>query len=169
LGKAVVKDIRGLKVAFLGYNTIGAEVDEKVLESRIEEARSVADVVVVYFHWGVEYTHKPTANQKELAHLAIDSGADLVVGSHPHWIQGIEIYREKPVIYSLGNFVFDQGWSEKTMEGMVARATFCENQLVDLEFLPVKMGSWTQPYFLEGEEKKNLLELLKMISLELNK
>ena len=164
LGKPSFKDIRGLKVVFLGYNTIGANVDTAKIAKQITEAETVADVVVVYFHWGVEYTHQPTTNQIDLAHLAIDNGASLVVGSHPHWIQGVEIYKETPIIYSLGNFVFDQGWSEKTMEGMVAKTSFCEEKLIDIDFLPVKMGNWTQPYFLKGEEEEKLLDLLEEIS-----
>jgi len=166
LGEAVIEDIRGLKFAFLGYDTVKSRVDESSLTDQIGEAKSAAGIVVVYFHWGIEYTSTPTQKQKDLAYLAIDSGADLVIASHPHWIQGIEIYEGKPIIYSLGNFIFDQGWSEKTKQGMVAKFSFCQDRLVDIEFLPVLIEHWAQPRFLEGEEKKRLLDEMRMLGLD---
>lgn len=86
----------------------------------ISRAKINCDILIVSFHWGDEY--KPhNARQSKLAHLAIDNGADIVVGAHPHVAQDIEIYNGKPIMYSLGNLIFDQSWSEETMRGLVVQ------------------------------------------------
>lgn len=116
----LVLERNGLKVALLGYNEVelrayeaGAEtpglawaVDEQV-QADIRAARSQADVVVVYPHWGLEYHPTPSERQQRLARLMIDAGADLVVGGHPHVTQTVEYYKDRLIVYSLGNFVFD--------------------------------------------------------------
>lgn len=169
----VFKDIRGLRFAFLGYNDIGfpeqglawAKNDRIITE--IKSAKTQADIVVVAFHWGVEYISQPSQRQKELAHLAIDNGADLIIGNHPHWIQPVEIYQGKVITYAHGNFIFDQMWSEKTRLGVVGKYTFYDKDLIDVEFLPVQIDDYGQPYFLQGSEKENVLMDLKQESLSL--
>src|SRR5207248_8117244 len=82
-----------------------------------------ADVVIPYLHWGREQEPQPCARQRDLARRMIDAGADVVVGGHPHVTQGVEYYRGKLVVYSLGNFVFD-GWEDpNALEGWVLRLT----------------------------------------------
>lgn len=163
----VFKNIRGLDFAFLGYNDIESSesgiswADNKKVAAQIKETKGKDSVVIITFHWGTEYTSQPTARQKELAHLAIDSGADLVIGNHPHWIQPVEIYKEKLITYSHGNFIFDQMWSQKTREGIVGRYTFYEDQLIDAEFLPIQIDDFGQPHFLEGQQKNKILEEMK--------
>jgi gamma-polyglutamate biosynthesis protein CapA len=157
------KNINGVNIAFLGYNDVGisnyvSSANKELIFREITEARNNADVVIVQFHWGEEYTTKISDRQKELAYLALDSGADLVIGNHPHWIQPIEIYKGKLITYSHGNFIFDQEWSEKTKMGIVGRYTFYDDQLIDAEFLPIRIEDYGQPYFLEGEEKLRILE-----------
>lgn len=160
-------DIRGVRFAFLGYNDITKEqpgisnVDEKKIKQEIAEARKKADVVIVTMHWGVEYRAQPDARQKYLGHLAIDAGADLVIGNHPHWIQPIEFYKGKLITYAHGNFVFDQEWSVKTKQGVVGRYTFYDNKLVDVEYLPVFIQDYGQPHFLEGSDKQGILDEMK--------
>ena len=99
-----------------------------------------------------------------LGHFTIDSGADLVIGNHPHWIQPIEIYKGKLITYAHGNFVFDQEWSLKTKQGVVGKYTFYDNQLVDVEFLPIQIENYGQPFFLAGQAKKSILESMKIQS-----
>lgn len=82
-----------------------------------------ADIVIVSMHAGAEYTREPNQKQIDFAHGAIDAGADLVIGHHPHWIQTIEQYQGKWIFYSLGNFVFDQMWSIDTREGLTVTIT----------------------------------------------
>ncbi len=160
-----IKEVKGLKFAFLGYNDITkfqpgiSNAEEEKIKIEIAEARKQADVVIITFHWGVEYRDQPDDRQKYLGHLAIDAGADLVIGNHPHWIQPIEIYKDKLITYAHGNFVFDQEWSLKTKQGVVGKYTFYDNQLVDVEFLPIQIMNYGQPYFIE-----NLIEKQKIIT-----
>jgi poly-gamma-glutamate synthesis protein (capsule biosynthesis protein) len=113
----------GLRVAFLAYNDIdwpgwtagagypgvASAADRAGIASDIAAARENADLVVVSFHWGTEREYVAEARQRELARFSIDRGADLVLGHHPHVIQGFEVYRGRLIAYSLGNFVFNPG------------------------------------------------------------
>lgn len=171
LSEPAYKEANNIKFAFLGYNDLdhsregfGSEYWNKI-KNDIQIAKKSADIMVVAFHWGIEYTSQPIQRQKDLAHFAIDSGADLVIGNHPHWIQPVEIYHNKVITYAHGNFIFDQMWSEKTREGVVGRYTFYDKQLIDVEFLPIKIENYGQPYFLEGSEKKTILDNMKSSSL----
>jgi AmmeMemoRadiSam system protein B len=173
LNGPVYYDIRGLKFAFLGYNDIGYSqagvswADENKISSEITEAKKNADIVVVMFHWGGEYRHQPDDRQRFLGHLAIDAGADLIVGNHPHWIQPVEIYKQKLIAYGHGNFVFDQEWSLKTKQGVVGKYTFYDNHLVDAEFLPVQIKNYGQPDFLTGDAGRRILESARLGSKDL--
>lgn len=175
LSGPVFKDIKGLKFAFLGYNDVGvaggglAQADEEKIKEDILEAKSSADIVIVAFHWGVEYMSQPSQRQKDLAHLAIDSGADLIIGNHPHWIQPVEIYQDKIITYAHGNFIFDQMWSQKTRVGVVGRYTFFDKKLINVEFLPVQIDNYGQPHFLSGKQKEDILNEMKQESIKLAK
>lgn len=163
---AVFKEIKGIKFAFLGYNNITSGkllswTNKDKIKSEVSLTKKNSDVVVVSFHWGDEYTSQPNQKQKQLAHLAIDSGADLIIGNHPHWIQPVEIYKNKFITYAHGNFIFDQMWSEKTKEGVIGKYTFYDKNLVDVEFLPVKIENYGQPYFLEEDNKTKIIEEMK--------
>jgi poly-gamma-glutamate synthesis protein (capsule biosynthesis protein) len=156
-GNLVVRNIRGIKFGFLGYNDISkpqmgvVNVGEDRIKKEIKEAKKLAEVVVVSFHWGDEYQEVPNERQKMLGHLAIGAGADLVIGNHPHWIEPVEIYKGKVIAYSHGNFIFDQDWSQKTKEGVVGKYTFYDDVLIDAEFLPVEIRDFGQPVWLTGE------------------
>ena len=158
----------------MGYNEVGIENQAVFddLKNRIKReigtAKQNSDLVIVSFHWGIEYTTQPKPRQKELAHLAIDSGADLIVGNHPHWIQPVEVYKDKLIVYSHGNFVFDQMWSQKTREGMVGKYYFYNNKLIDAEFFPVIIEDYGQPRFAMDTQKEKILKRFKEESLKLN-
>jgi poly-gamma-glutamate synthesis protein (capsule biosynthesis protein) len=113
--------------------------------------------VVVTFHWGTEYTSQPSAQTIAIAHDAIDTGADLIIGNHPHWIQPVEIYKGKVITYAHGNFVFDQMWSMETRHGVVGKYTFYNNKIVDVQFIPVQIDNYGQPYVLDGTAKESIL------------
>lgn len=122
-----------IKTCFLGFSDVGpnwmeAQADtagillasDSNFSKIISDAKNQCDVLIVSFHWGDEY--KPhNSRQVKLAHRAVDSGADIVVGHHPHVAQDIEIYKDKPIMYSLGNFIFDQYFSPETMQGLVVQ------------------------------------------------
>lgn len=111
----------GLRIAFLAYTTWQPEgylslpeapalalADAATVARTVTAAKRRADVVIVSLHWGVERVRWPSAQQRQLARAAIDAGADVVLGHHPHVRQPVEYYRGRPIFFSLGNFVFDQ-------------------------------------------------------------
>ena len=119
--KPVIREIRGMRIAFLGYlgfvktsylpSASATEAGPAIftianLKQDIAGLRGHADYIVVNIHWGVEKSHEPEERQIALAHAAIRAGADLIIGHHPHVLQGIERYRGKIIAYSLGNFIF---------------------------------------------------------------
>ena len=171
VGFTTVKDT---KFAFLGYNEVNDQpgvttATDEVIKREVAAARSQADVVVVQFHWGNEYTYAPSENQKLLARLAVDSGADLIIGNHPHWYQPIEFYKGTLITYSHGNLVFDQMWSRETREGIVGEYYFQNKKLVGVRFHPVLIENYGQPKLLEGPEAMKILDNLKAESYSLLK
>jgi len=134
-------------VSFVSFDDISRSVLLDQFIQEIEDTRAISDLVVVTFHWGTEYQATPNARQITLAHTAVDAGADLVIGAHPHWVQSKEIYRDKPIYYSLGNFVFDQDWSAETKHGLAVRFTYQQNNLVLTEELPVLIQNYGQPHW----------------------
>lgn len=167
----LIKEMKGQKVAFLGFNEVDQQplvnhATEENIRSKVESARQQADVVIVQFHWGAEYTYQPTSRQQLFAQVAVEAGADLVIGAHPHWYQQISFINNKAVMYSHGNFVFDQMWSQETREGIAAQYTFQGKNLVDVEFLPLIIEEYGQPRWLEGPEKERVLTKLREISRE---
>lgn len=148
-GQTVFRQIKGVRFAFLAFDLIGHSVDKNEIEEKIKNAKSATEVVVVIFHWGEEYQANPNQTQYQLGHLAIDSGADLVLGNHPHWVQPAETYQDKLIVYSHGNFIFDQQWSEKTKEGLVGKYTFRGNKLASFELISIKINNFFQPNIVE--------------------
>lgn len=119
--KPAIVDIQGIKVGFIGASrvipvaswTAGKNspglltaYDTSLLIQTIQEARPLCDYLIVYPHWGVEREEMPVDHQKSIARQCIDAGADFVIGSHPHVLQGLEYYKGKPISYSMGNFIF---------------------------------------------------------------
>ncbi len=120
-----------------------------------------ADVMIVNMHAGVEYTRTPTAQQIAFAHTAIDAGADLVVGEHSHWVQTVEQYKGKWILYGLGNFVFDQMWSTETRQGLTALVTY-ENKdtgptITNIELKPVIIDDFCCVRFADPTESSAIL------------
>ena len=108
--------------------------DPTALITEIEKANELCDYVVVYIHWGIEKNTTPEEYQRTLAKKYIDAGADLVIGSHPHVLQGIEYYKDKPIVYSLGNFMFSDTINRTT----VLKVTLDDNDGVQVQLLPCK-------------------------------
>ena len=169
IGQILYKEVKGTKFAFLGFNDVTsvlnpAPATASTIVDLVKEAKTKADVVIVGFNWGIEYTSQPTTRQRELAHKTIDAGADLILGNHPHWIQPVEIYHGKVITYAHGNFIFDQMWSEKTKEGVIGKYTFSGKQLVDVTFTPIKIRDYGQTYFPAAAESAQTLGDLKAAS-----
>ncbi len=159
-----------VRFGFLSYEAVTRWVDREAMRAEIDALRQSSDVVVVMFHWGTEYVRVPEpwpghpASPRDLARAAIDAGADLVVGNHPHWFQGVEMYRGHLIAYSHGNTVFDQPWSVETQQGMLGRYTFYDNRLIDAEFIPIRLEGWGQPRIADADEGAYLLRVMKSAS-----
>jgi poly-gamma-glutamate capsule biosynthesis protein CapA/YwtB (metallophosphatase superfamily) len=141
--------------------------DREKLLAAIASAKKKADFVIVSFHWGTEYTERANEDQRRLAHQAIDAGADLVLGHHPHVIQGLELYHDKLIAYSLGDFVFDH-YSRKTGEAFVLQVTMTREGAPSLEVVPVYLSDSTGvPAPVTGEEADTILTRLTRLSADL--
>ena len=113
----LIKEIGGIKIGFVNYNQFFSGSLDRTLEN-IKNVRLQADIVVVYTHWGTEYKTELTENIKNLGRKFIDDGADLVIGTHPHVVEPMEEYKGKRIYYSLGNYIFDQYFSQETKKGL---------------------------------------------------
>lgn len=140
----VTKVINGTRFGFLGFYLIDRTPSDADYQL-IKDSKKKVDVLLVMVHWGIEYTSEPTDSQRSTAKDIVAAGADVIVGSHPHWVQTIDTINGTPVFYSLGNFVLDQAWSEETKKGLAIRLTFTGNRLAKVEKLPVYMKNFAQP------------------------
>jgi poly-gamma-glutamate capsule biosynthesis protein CapA/YwtB (metallophosphatase superfamily) len=172
LGPVAVINVRGIKFGFIGFNGVGRAIDKDALKAGIARAREEADIVVVQFHWGKEYERQPMADPGVptpddpvvIGHDAIDWGADIVIGNHPHWYQGIEIYHGKLITYAHGNFVFDQMWSEETREGVIGTYTFYGTQLVSATWKAYRIYDYGQPVFMNAQDSATALQTMEAAS-----
>lgn len=112
----------------------------EIIKEDIEKARDKVDLLAVSLHWGIEDSFKVTSEQVEFAHKLIDDGADIILGHHPHRFQGIEMYKGKPILYSMGNILFDQNESEN-MESFIVDMKYKGTELTELTATPVRILS----------------------------
>lgn len=124
-GAPVVATVGTHRVVFVAFEDLIRKVPPEQMVSQVKAASALGDIVVVSIHWGVEYQHEPLASQVELAHQFIDAGADVILGSHPHVLQTVETYHDGLILYSLGNFVFDQIGDDEN-ETVIAHLTLGE-------------------------------------------
>ncbi len=162
--------VKGVRFAFLAYDEIApyyhaepgvpgtAPLNEAYLRQDVAAAAARADVVVVLPHWGAEYTADPGVGQQALAAAAVEAGADLIVGNHPHWVQAAQFVDGAFVAYALGNFVFDQDWSVPTQQGAVLDVVFHGTELKAVEYHPIRIVDRHQPVFAGPEEAKEILD-----------
>lgn len=143
-GNLAIVEKNGTKFGFLGFNFVDNKPQDSDFEL-IKESKKKVDVLIPMIHWGVEYTNHPTETQKLIAKDLINAGADVVVGGHPHWIQNVDYINDKPIFYSLGNFVFDQPWSEETKNGLVVQLIYKNKTLSNIKELPIYMRNFAQP------------------------
>jgi hypothetical protein len=160
--KPMVFDLGGTKIGVLSYLDVPsygwawatqtapgtAPLLQNVMEEDIKRLRPRVDLILVMPHWGKEYIATPESQQVDLAHAALDAGADLVIGGHAHWPKGIEMYEGKPIFYGVGNFLLDQSWSEETSTGIFAQITLYGDDVVQVRPVPFIMLDYAQPNFL---------------------
>lgn len=145
----VVKEVDGVTFGFVGFDFVTNQPTSSDFDL-VKNSNSQVDILIVSVHWGVEYKDTPNETQKKIAKDLIASGADVISGTHPHWVQTFEHVNDKPVYYSLGNFIFDQMWSEPTRRGLVAELTYKKGELVNEKQMHIFMENFAQPHFLEN-------------------
>lgn len=132
--------------------------DDTESVEQIKQARdNGSDIIIVYMHYGNEYSRSPNDNQIKISHLAIDAGATAVVGSHAHVTQGIEVYKDKPIFYNLGNFIFDQSNPATHTAYFVEFDVHGEN--ITANVYPLYISGYL-PHFMDNEDGKSLLSNL---------
>lgn len=158
----LLESINEKRIAFFGLNLTDRKFDAGKIQQIFNIINKYSDYNFVFVHWGIEYTSDPNDKQKEIAHQLINFGADAIIGHHPHVVQTIEIYNDKPIFYSLGNFVFDQYFSKDTEQGLGIQIQILPYQL-NYELLPIKLTK-SQPEFMKEKEKQDFLNYLAEIS-----
>lgn len=153
------EEINGQLIAVIGYHQFQPNIPK--LETMIHDAKSRGAFVIVHPHWGNEYIRSPQLNQQELARVMIAAGADLIIGGHPHVVQGAEMIDGVPVIYSLGNFIFDQQIPE-TWDGLTVGVILTSNFL-QLHLMPIS-AKGSQPIPLGGLDAKRVLDRMAQTS-----
>ncbi len=184
--------VKGVRLAFLGYfflgdrniepkeviatestpGVAGHHTDLELMKTWVVEdikaARTKADLVIPFFHWGREGKTSPEPYQLELAHVAIDAGAAAVIGSHPHVLQGIELYNGRPIIYSLGNFVFGGNWDPRDKRTAMVKMEVDARGVRKTTVIPAFSDKFPevpiQPYPAEGDAAEAVLNHLAEIS-----
>lgn len=178
-GYQILKDIQGVKFGFLGYTgwEYSNELKTKIATDINELRNKGAEVIIPYFHWGIERSYEPYEVQQNLARFAIDNGANAVIGSHPHVIQSMENYKGKLIAYSMGNFCFggNSNPSDKRTFILQVKAKIEDNKVVDFEYkvIPAMISSRNDrndyiPTLATGENKINILNTLNELSPTLN-
>lgn len=151
---------------FLENNPDIAHANEN-MEQEIRSAKANCDILIVSCHWGREYNFYPSDVQRKLAHTAVDNGADMVWGHHPHVLQGIEKYKSGIIFYSLGNFVFDKQVPEGTDQSIIANLSTRNGKLEEIEMVPVEINN-CQPYEITGSKAQELFYRLDKYSEGMN-
>jgi poly-gamma-glutamate synthesis protein (capsule biosynthesis protein) len=180
--RPVVLTRDGIRIGFVAFNAIGetpratasqpgaAEVrmrprtgpldrgDLKRLTSTIEELTERADIVIGLPHWGDQYVNTPVPDQRRVGRAMLDAGADIVVGGHPHWVQGIQTHRGGLVVHSLGNFVFDMDFSQETEEGVLLELVWWGSKLMGARFVPYVIDDDYVPRLAHGPRAEATLD-----------
>jgi poly-gamma-glutamate capsule biosynthesis protein CapA/YwtB (metallophosphatase superfamily) len=150
--KPIILEFSGVRIGFLGYGGVKEFIasrsmpgtnsrNENYILEDIKKLRPDVDAIVVNLHWGDELATEPNEGQISLAHRIIDGGADLIIGHHPHVLQGIEQYHGKVIAYSLGNFVFGGNAKSINSETAVLKASFTKENII-VQAIPVRIRNW---------------------------
>lgn len=176
-------EIKGLKIGFLAYTDlayvnfsdrtqipaasetksgVAPRKEEYILED-IRNAEGKCDLLFISLHWSDEYTHIPKKEQKEMAYKLIDAGADGILGHHAHNLQGVEIYNQKPIIYNMGNFIFDQN-DDMNKDSAIFNMTYTDGKFEKLEIIPCRINRKRETIIAKEEKYQKIVEHLKKFS-----
>ena len=174
--KPVVFEREGTSVAFLGFNAYlpfcrvaskrsagVAPFELGLMRETIKQAKSIADVVVVSVHWGIDYEECPIPLQKNTALKLIDFGASCILGHHPHVVQGIESYKNGLIVFSLGNFLFDEPF-EETKDSFVFRCILKKSGIPEYEIIPTYINPSFQCEVSDGVRKEEMLKRIDSLT-----
>lgn len=159
--------INGKKIGLISFSQVYRSLNREKILDIVRNIASTSDITIVNIHWGIEYEHNFSKTQQELGRGLVDAGADMVIGHHPHVVQGVEIYKNKPIFFSLGNFIFDQYFSADTQEELGISINWEANKspqpplqkgaVMEIGLLPMR-SKGSQPYLLTGAEKEAFLK-----------
>lgn len=169
----------GIKIGILGY---AFEPDKYTKEQNryaygnlssikadVEKLRKEVDYLIVSYHWGLEFMDRPSVSNIRLAHQTIEWGADIILGHHPHVLQGIENYKNGLIFYSLGNFVFDMNWDHRFQQSIIVKFNLKKTGKIDYETIPVVINDNYQPTIALDEEGLKIKNMLRELSIKINK
>jgi len=166
--------INGYTVAFLAYSFIEDHIsdtcynkvqsEQEIIED-IRKVKPLSDLIVVSLHWGYEYVPFPSPDQIKIGRALVDAGADIILGGHPHVTQSYEIYKSRPIIYSLGNFIFDQTFIPSTRESFITEINIIDfPDLIDVNFIPFVIDKRTYcPEILDDFQKDAHLKNISIV------
>jgi gamma-polyglutamate biosynthesis protein CapA len=145
------KTVNEISFGFLGYDFVtNPKLNSYTLINDVKKYDSTVDWLVVSIHWGNEYLPAPESWRVNLARQLVDAGADIIHGHHPHVWQSYEIYQDKPIFYSFGNFIFDQSWSYETSHSQIGELTFSKSKMEKLKLYPIEIKFNTQPWLMDN-------------------
>jgi len=186
--KPVFKEVNGFKIAFVAATEMAdifwdysyprtfeakedrpgvQKLDPDQLVEAVAALKDEVDLIVVSLHWGTEYSDYPLEVQRETAHRLVDAGAKLVLGHHPHCLQGMEVYKDSLIAYSLGNFVYDKQRLSKCQETVLLKIFFKDLTIEKAEIIPVMIKD-AQPRPADKADGERILQKLKNLCSELN-
>lgn len=173
-GHIYIKEVKGIKVGFIGFKCWDDNKGiRQLIKEEIENLKKQSEIAVVSFHWGIERDNIPCSTQTNLGRFAIDCGADLVIGHHPHVIQSIEEYKGRHIVYSLGNFSYGGHKNPQDKDTFIfiekfsvenSNVTICDTKVIPCSISSTHAFNDYQPTPLEGEEAKRVIERLKTYS-----
>jgi poly-gamma-glutamate capsule biosynthesis protein CapA/YwtB (metallophosphatase superfamily) len=175
----VVMQVNGVRFGFVSLGQIEpmtfasedtpgiAVLNDDNLRQAVQAARQVSDVVIAMPHWGPEDSSLPNDSQQHLAQVAVEAGADLVMGNHTHVVQALQEIDSVPVFYGLGNFVFDQTWDLAHQQGVILKVTFQGTQITGYELIPTHVDGDGTVHIAGPEEAAQVLERIQAASEEL--
>jgi len=169
--------VNGYRFCFMGYNFRPQQyfIDPplwkkpylELIKRDIDQVQDEVDYLVVSLHWGDEFIDYPSPQQVELAHSLIDHGVNIIIGHHPHILQGVEKYNGGVIAYSLGNFIFDM-WQYRLRKSMILKCTISKTLGIDFQIIPVIINKNHQPQIIRGQSGENIKQEIEKLSKKIN-
>ncbi len=177
ISNCFVLNKKSLKVILIGYSlrpekyskigSLYALGEKQTILEQVSQLKNDSTQIVISLHWGEEYLHHPSVEQIQLARDIIDAGACLILGHHPHVLQGIEEYKNGVIVYSMGNYIFDM-WQKNTRETIIFECEIDQNGIKRYDYLPIFVNKHYQPVILTNKKAEQLKSKIKKYSKAIN-